>query len=61
MSLTDIMSAAGLSRWAEAALLLFIVAFVAIVWRIFLPSRKRSYEDAARLPLDDDTTPIQRP
>jgi cbb3-type cytochrome oxidase subunit 3 len=55
MSLTDIMSGAGLSSWAEVALVIFVVAFAAIVWRTFLPSRKRGYDEAARLPLEDDT------
>ncbi|HEX7122020.1 MAG TPA: cbb3-type cytochrome c oxidase subunit 3 [Gemmatimonadaceae bacterium] len=57
MSLTEIMSSAGLSRYAEIALVLFVVAFVLIVWRIYLPSRKRSLEQAARLPLEDDARP----
>lgn len=55
MSLTEIMSAAGLSRYAEVALVLFMCAFVVLVWRIYLPSRRRGLERAARLPLDDDT------
>lgn len=57
MSLTEIMSNAGLSRYAEVALVLFFVAFVLIVWRIYAPSRKRALEQAARLPLDDDRHP----
>lgn len=57
MSLTEIMSSAGLSRYAEIALVLFVVAFVLIVWRIYLPSRKRTLEQAARLPLEGDAPP----
>jgi cbb3-type cytochrome oxidase subunit 3 len=60
MSLTEIMSSAGLSRYAEVALVLFLVAFLLIVWRIFLPSRKPSFDRAARLPLDDDTDTAPR-
>jgi cbb3-type cytochrome oxidase subunit 3 len=54
MSLTEIMSAAGLSRYAEVALVLFIIAFVLVVARIMLPGQRRTWERAARLPLDDD-------
>ena len=59
MSLTEIMSNAGLSRYAEIALLLFFFAFIVIVWRIFRPARRKWLEQQARLPLDDDdqTTP----
>lgn len=61
MSLTEIMSAAGLSRYAEIALVLFFLAFIAIVWRIYMPSRKRDFDRAATLPLDDDQRQSQRP
>jgi cbb3-type cytochrome oxidase subunit 3 len=54
MSLTDIMSAAGLDGYAEVGLVLFLIAFLVIVVRVFQPSRKRSWERAARLPFDDD-------
>jgi cbb3-type cytochrome oxidase subunit 3 len=53
MRLSDIMSNAGLSGYAEIALLLFMIAFAAIAIRIFLPSRKREFDRAGRLPLDD--------
>ncbi len=58
MSLTEIMSNAGLSRYAEAALLLFVFAFVVIVWRIFRPSNRQALERQARLPLEDDHPPF---
>ena len=54
MSLTEIMSNAGLSRYAEAGLLLFFLAFLLILWRIFRPGQRRSLEQQAMLPLDDD-------
>lgn len=57
MSLTEIMSAAGLSRYAEVALVLFFLAFLVILWRIYAPSRKRALERASRIPLDDDNDP----
>ena len=61
MSLTEIMSSAGLSRYAEVALLLFFFAFVVIIWRIFRPSRRKWFEQQARLPLDDDQNTHPRP
>ena len=47
MSLTEIMSNAGLSRYAEVALLLFFFAFVLIVWRIFRPGQRKQFEEQA--------------
>lgn len=56
MKLSDIMSGAGLSIYAEIALVIFLAAFVAIVVRTFAPSRRRAMDEAARLPLDDGRT-----
>lgn len=62
MRLSDIMAAAGLAGWAQAALILFLVAFVAIVIAVLAPSRRREYDRASRIPLDDDhpVTPRER-
>jgi cbb3-type cytochrome oxidase subunit 3 len=54
MSLTDIMSAAGLSSWTEVALVLCFIVFAAIVVWVFVVRRKPSYEHLRSLPLDDD-------
>ena len=54
MKLSDIMSAAGLSWYAEVALVLFIIAFLIIVWRVFRPSKRAEWEKQARMPLDDE-------
>ena len=54
MRLSDIMSNAGLAGYAEIALILFILVFLAVVIRIFWPGRKREMDAAARLPLEDD-------
>lgn len=54
MSLTEIMSNAGLSRYAELALLLFFFAFILILVRLFRPSRREELERQATLPLQDD-------
>jgi cbb3-type cytochrome oxidase subunit 3 len=61
MSLPDIMSRAGLSGYAEVALILFLLAFVAIVVWIFLPSRRRELERGSHLPLDDGDTKGRQP
>ncbi|RMF74620.1 MAG: cbb3-type cytochrome c oxidase subunit 3 [Acidobacteria bacterium] len=54
MRLTDVMGAAGLSGWAEAALLLFVAVFVTIAIHTFSRRRSAQYERARHLPLDDD-------
>ncbi len=54
MSLSDLMGHAGLSRYAEVGLVLFMIAFVAIAVRTCWPGRQREMDAAARLPLDDD-------
>lgn len=60
MRLSDIMANAGLALYAEIALILFVVAFVAIAVRIFRPGRKAEMDAAARLPLEDDPPPAPR-
>ncbi len=57
MSLTDLMSGAGLSRYAEVALVIFFVTFIALAAWIYWPTHRRSFSEAARLPLDDSPTP----
>ena len=52
--LSDIVSHAGLHGYAEAALVLFVLAFIAIVVRVFAPSRKDEMDAMARKPLEDD-------
>ena len=54
MRLSDIMGAANLSVYAEIAMILFIVAFVAIVIAVFSRRRQRTYDAASRMPLDDE-------
>ncbi len=54
MKLSDVMSAAGLSGYAIVALLLFVIAFLAIVVRTFAPGSAARHAHDARLPLDDD-------
>ena len=53
MSLTDIMSAAGLSSWTEFALVLCLITFAAIVLWVFVMRSKRSYDHMRNLPLEE--------
>jgi len=55
MSLTDIMSAAGLSSWTEVALILCFIAFAAIVLWVFVVRSKRSYDHMRNLPLEENS------
>jgi cbb3-type cytochrome oxidase subunit 3 len=55
--LGDVMGASGLSGYAIVALLLFLFAFVLVVYAIFTPSRRASDERASLLPFDDGTPP----
>lgn len=58
-SLTDVVSGAGLSIYAEIALVIFLVAFIGVVISLFLPSRQRTYEHLRHLPMDVD--PVLQP
>jgi cbb3-type cytochrome oxidase subunit 3 len=54
MKLSDIMGAANLSAYAEVAMILFLVAFAVILFTTFAPGRQKGYDDASRMPLDDE-------
>jgi cbb3-type cytochrome oxidase subunit 3 len=54
MSLTDVMSAAGLTSWTEVALILCFITFAAIVVWVFFIRSKPSYDHVSNLPLDDN-------
>lgn len=54
MKLVDVMSASGLSMYAIVALLLFVIAFLAIVARTFAPGSTARYDADARIPFSDD-------
>ena len=60
MSLTDLMSHAGLSIYAEMALVLFLVSFVAICWWVYRPANRQRWKSDARLPLDDGPVGLSR-
>lgn len=52
MKLSDVMSAMGLSTYAEVGLVLFMGAFVAVAVSLFR-SGAGPFERAGRLPLED--------
>ena len=56
MSLSDIVSNAGLATYAEVALVIFFLGFVGIVAYVVL-RRKGAWERMRQLPLDDDSPP----
>jgi cbb3-type cytochrome oxidase subunit 3 len=58
MKLSDIMSAAGLSFYAEVALLIFLGVFIGIAFDVLRSSRR--HEAARLLPLADETLAGQR-
>lgn len=62
MRLSDIMANAGLAGWAQAALILFLLAFLVILVAVCAPSRRREFDRASRMPLDDahPVTPRER-
>ena len=55
MKLTDIMGHADLSTYPEIGLVIFLVVFVSIVWRVLRPSAaaRAALEQAANLPLEE--------
>ncbi len=53
MSLTDVMSAAGLTSWTELALVLCLITFTAIVVWVFFVRTRPSYDHLRNLPLED--------
>ncbi len=54
MKLSELMSQAGLSLYAEVALVLFLAAFAAILYTTFRPGAARRMHEMSRLPLDDE-------
>ncbi len=54
MKLSDVVAHAGLSGYAELALILFFIVFVAVVVRLWRPSCRAELEAQRLLPLDPD-------
>lgn len=53
MKLSDIMSAAGLELYAEVALVIFLVVWLAATIRTFARGSSAEYEAAGRMPFDE--------
>ena len=53
MKLSDIVSAAGLQVYAEVALVLFLVAFIAVLIDVVAKRHAEEFDHASSLPLDD--------
>lgn len=56
MSLTDLMSGAQLDNYAQFSLILFLLAFLIVVVRLFSRRNDATFQRAAHLPLEDDIT-----
>jgi cbb3-type cytochrome oxidase subunit 3 len=56
MGLSDVVGHAGLAGLTVVAMVLFMIAFTAVVVRTFAPGRKRELDEASRLPLDGECT-----
>lgn len=58
MKLSDIVGNAGLAVYAEIALVLFVLAFLGVVWWVFRPATQARWRADAMMPLDDER-PVQ--
>ena len=55
MKLSDIVSAAGLHAYAEVALVLFLLVFIAVSIDLIAKKHADEFAHARLLPLDDDS------
>lgn len=53
MSMTEIMSFIDLSVFPSVALVFFLAAFIAVIWRV-MTRTQQEIDDAANIVLDDD-------
>ena len=58
-SIADVVGASGLAFYAEVALAIFFVVFVAVGIRLLAPSRQ--WDHVSHLPLEDDASPRPTP
>lgn len=61
MKLSDIMGNAGLSMYAEVALVIFLLVFIAVTIRLWMPGTQQAMRDVAMLPLNDDPSSAAKP
>jgi len=57
--LSDVVGASGLAGYAVVALILFVFAFLLVLYTIVAPSRRAQQQRAALLPFDDGTDPSE--
>ena len=60
MKLSDIMGHAGLSVYTQVALVLFLFAFLLVVFRLLAPGEQATFRSAGTLPLDDPNDRLAR-
>lgn len=53
MSLTDLMSHAGLAIYAEVGMVIFFLTFLGITWWVYRPANRQRWTHDASIPLDD--------
>lgn len=61
MKLSDVMSNAGLAMYAEVGLVLFLLAFMAVVVKVLWPGKNDEYTQAGMIPLSDDPVTYRSP
>jgi cbb3-type cytochrome oxidase subunit 3 len=60
MKLSDIMGHMGLAGYAEVALAIFLVVFIAATIWAYLPSNRHRFSVAMNLPLEDGAPAVSR-
>ena len=61
MRLSDVVGSAGLSVYAQVALVIFFVTFVGIVLWTFARRNRARYDKMREMPLHDEVTQAARP
>ncbi|MBX3378480.1 MAG: CcoQ/FixQ family Cbb3-type cytochrome c oxidase assembly chaperone [Phycisphaeraceae bacterium] len=53
MRMSDVMSGLGLAAFPIAAMALFLLVFVGVIWQVLRKSARAEFDRAAMLPLSD--------
>jgi hypothetical protein len=53
MRLSEIMGRLDLTFWPQAALVIFLLVFAAVVVRLYVRSGSKDYEQISRIPIED--------
>ncbi len=56
MRLSDVMSAADLSIYAQVGLVIFMLVFFAVIVRVMWPGRARLDDELVRIPFSEEQT-----